>query len=68
VVGCAVIVLIVRPAARAVAWVAAVVISLVAGVSRVVLGVHYVSDVVAGWILGMAIVLAAVSAAKLSVE
>jgi membrane-associated phospholipid phosphatase len=63
-VGCAVIVLILRRTWRATVWVAAVVISLVAGACRVLLGVHYVSDVVAGWILGIAIVLATYSAAK----
>jgi membrane-associated phospholipid phosphatase len=67
VVGCVVIAFMLRPAVRAAAWAAAVVISLVAGADRVLLGVHYVSDVVAGWILGIAIVLGMVSAAKPSV-
>lgn len=60
VVGTATIVLILLPvirgAWRAVAWAAAAVISVMSGVCRVLLGVHYVSDVVAGWILGVAIV------------
>ena len=37
---------------------AAVVVSLAIGLSRVALGVHWVSDVVAGWALGGAIALA----------
>lgn len=69
VVGCAVIVLVVLPALRgtwrAAAWTAAVVISLASGACRVLLGVHFVSDVVAGWILGAAVVLATYSASKL---
>jgi undecaprenyl-diphosphatase len=70
VVGCAVIVILLRPAsrgarrtvARTVAWTVAVVLSLAAGTFRVLLGVHYVSDVVAGWLLGAALVLATVAA------
>jgi undecaprenyl-diphosphatase len=65
-VGCTVIVLILLPvlrgAWRAVAWAAAAVVSLASGAFRVLLGVHYVSDVVAGWILGAAVVLATVAA------
>jgi membrane-associated phospholipid phosphatase len=66
VVGTTTIVLIVLPmlrgAWRAVAWALAVVISLLSGACRVLLGVHFVSDVVAGWILGAAIVLGTVAA------
>ena len=66
VVGCAVIVLILLPLLRgvwrAVAWAVAVAVSLASGAFRVLLGVHYVSDVVAGWILGAAIVLATIAA------
>jgi membrane-associated phospholipid phosphatase len=66
VVGSATIVLILLPvlrgAWRAAAWVAATVVSLLSGACRVALGVHYVSDVVAGWILGAAIVLATAAA------
>jgi undecaprenyl-diphosphatase len=69
--GGAVIVLLLRPAAgvraRA-AWTAAVVVSLITGASRVLLGVHYVSDVTAGWIIGTAIVVATCSATKLPFE
>jgi undecaprenyl-diphosphatase len=66
VVGSATIVLILLPvlhgAWRVVAWVAATVVSVLSGVCRVALGVHYVSDVLAGWVLGAAIVLATVAA------
>jgi undecaprenyl-diphosphatase len=66
VVGSATIVLILLPvlhgAWRVVAWVAATVISVLSGVCRVALGVHYVSDVLAGWVLGAAIVLATAAA------
>ncbi|MCW2947415.1 MAG: phosphoesterase [Actinoallomurus sp.] len=66
VVGSATIVLILLPvlrgAWRAVAWAAATVVSVLLGACRVALGVHYVSDVVAGWILGAAIVLATTAA------
>jgi undecaprenyl-diphosphatase len=66
VVGTATIVLILLPvlngAWRAVAWVAAVLISLLSGACRVLLGVHYVSDVLAGWIIGAAIMLGTVAA------
>jgi undecaprenyl-diphosphatase len=66
VVGTATIVLILLPllhgAWRGVAWAIAALISLLSGTCRVLLGVHYVSDVVAGWILGAAIVLATTAA------
>lgn len=66
VVGTATIVLILLPilhgAWRVVAWVAAVLISILSGACRVLLGVHFVSDVLAGWILGAAIVLGTVAA------
>lgn len=63
--GCAVIVLMLLPvlsrAWRVTAWIAATVITIAAGICRVALGVHYVSDVLAGWILGVAIVVATVA-------
>jgi membrane-associated phospholipid phosphatase len=65
-VGCPVIVIILLPVLhglwRAVAWAAAGVLSVAAAAFRVLLGVHYVSDVVAGWVLGVAIVAATVAA------
>jgi undecaprenyl-diphosphatase len=38
---------------RVIAWTVAIGLTGVIGFSRVYLGVHYVSDVVAGWLLGM---------------
>ena len=66
VVGTATIVLILLPVLhgrwRVVAWVAAALISLLSGACRVLLGVHFISDVIAGWILGAAIVLGTTAA------
>ncbi|MDN3355972.1 phosphatase PAP2 family protein [Actinomadura sp. DC4] len=60
VVGTTTIVLILLPVLhgrwRVVAWAAAILISVASGACRVLLGVHFVSDVLAGWILGAAIV------------
>jgi undecaprenyl-diphosphatase len=39
---------------RVTVWALAIAATLVIGFSRVYLGVHYVSDVLAGWLLGMA--------------
>lgn len=50
------------PRGKAAAWSAAVLVPLTVGVSRVALGVHWVSDVVGGWLLGVGL-LAATSAA-----
>jgi undecaprenyl-diphosphatase len=46
-------------------WVAAVVGVLVVGLDRIALGVHYVSDVLAAWVVGMAIVAATVAGFEL---
>ena len=51
-----------RPRRRAGLWVAAVVIPVMTGISRVALGVHWTSDVVAGWLLGVAVVAATAAA------
>ena len=51
-------------AAPAVTPVALVIVALV-GISRVYLGVHYPSDVVAGWVLGAAIGAALIAIARL---
>ena len=47
-----------RPVARVALWTGAIVIPLVTALSRVVLGVHWTSDVLAGLLLGVAVVLA----------
>jgi membrane-associated phospholipid phosphatase len=64
--GCLMIVLILLPvlsaAWRAAAWAAAAVVTVAAGFCRVALGVHYVSDVLAGWVFGIAIVVATTTA------
>lgn len=44
-----------RPGRRAALWAAAVGMPLLTGFSRVGLGVHYTSDVVAGWLFGVAV-------------
>ncbi|WP_433388359.1 phosphatase PAP2 family protein [Micromonospora sp. KLBMP9576] len=51
-----------RPATRAVVWTLAPLLALVAGFSRVALGVHWTSDVLAGWLLGAAVVAATAAA------
>jgi undecaprenyl-diphosphatase len=57
VIGCGVLLLVFYPllstAWRRVAWVAAVLVVLVIGFDRIALGVHYLSDVVAGWVIAL---------------
>ncbi|WP_435205427.1 phosphatase PAP2 family protein [Micromonospora sp. bgisy143] len=51
-----------RWASRVALWVAALLITVVTGLSRVVLGVHFTSDVLGGWLLGVAVVAATTAA------
>ena len=44
-----------RPGRRAALWAAAVGMPLISGLTRIGLGVHYTSDVIAGWLLGVAV-------------
>jgi undecaprenyl-diphosphatase len=59
--------LILAPPARRGAWAAvALALSLIVGVSRIYLGVHWPSDVIAGWALGLLAVSAALAIGKRS--
>jgi len=62
--GCAVVLLHprLRGRARAVLWPAAGAFALLVGLDRVFLGVHYLTDVVAGWVVGLATVVSTVVA------
>ncbi|MFC8846431.1 MULTISPECIES: phosphatase PAP2 family protein [unclassified Micromonospora] len=51
-----------HPARRWAIWAAAAVLTVLTGVSRLALGVHYTSDVVGGWLLGTATVAATTAA------
>ena len=66
IVGCSVLLLVFLPwlrgAWRPIAVVAAILLTVAIGFSRVALGVHYVSDVLAGYVLGAAWVTAMVAA------
>ncbi|MEU4216101.1 phosphatase PAP2 family protein [Actinoplanes sp. NPDC026623] len=52
----------VREGRRWLLWGAAIVLAVLTGLTRVVLGVHWTSDVVAGWLLGVAVVAATAAA------
>ena len=45
-----------HPGRRALLWTVAVLVPLVTGLCRIGLGVHWASDVVGGWLLGVAVV------------
>jgi membrane-associated phospholipid phosphatase len=47
-----------RPRWRVLLWTLAIVIPLITGLTRIGLGVHFTSDVVAGWLMGVAVVAA----------
>ncbi|MCX5068072.1 phosphatase PAP2 family protein [Micromonospora lupini] len=49
-------------ASRVTLWVAALLLTVVTGLSRVALGVHFASDVLGGWLLGVAVVAATTAA------
>lgn len=51
-----------RPGRRAALWAAAIGMPLISGLTRIGLGVHYTSDVIAGWLLGVAVVAATTAA------
>lgn len=51
-----------RPGARALALGAAICLTLAIGITRIELGVHWPTDVLAGWLLGSAIALVAIKA------
>ncbi|MBM0276382.1 phosphatase PAP2 family protein [Micromonospora tarensis] len=51
-----------RGVARAALWVGAVLLTVVTGLSRIALGVHFTSDVLGGWLLGVAVVAATTAA------
>ena len=67
--GCAILLLAFLPLLhgwrRVAAWVAAIAVTLLTGADRVLLGVHYVSDVVGGWALASATLAGTVAAFSL---
>ena len=53
-----------RPGARYLVLGAAIILILAVGITRIELGVHWPTDVLAGWMLGLVIALSAITAAK----
>jgi undecaprenyl-diphosphatase len=51
-----------RAAARVAAWAAACFVVLITGLDRILLGAHYLSDVIAAWSIGLAVVAATATA------
>jgi undecaprenyl-diphosphatase len=60
--GCAVLLVLVSP--RAIAVIAAVAVPAITGFTRLALGVHYLSDVVGGWLLGVTVVAVVTTAVR----
>lgn len=52
----------VRGRRRVLAWITAVTVVVITGLDRILLGVHYVSDVVAGWSVALAVIAATATA------
>jgi membrane-associated phospholipid phosphatase len=51
-----------RPVRRALLWAVVILVPLITGICRVALGVHWTSDVVGGWLIGVAVVAATATA------
>ena len=51
-----------HPGRRAMLWTVAVLVPLITGICRVGLGVHWASDVIGGWLMGVAVVAATTTA------
>jgi len=62
--GCAVLLVLTWPRARHIFTLIAVLVPAVTGFTRMALGVHFLSDVVGGWLLGVTVVAVVTSAAR----